>query len=85
MNSKVTVVNGDGKKLSCILSSEEDFKKQIESVLSVTPGYGMSVDISTDVIRLVDYFHGDTRATFTIVSIEDTDEPTRLYWQTEQS
>ena len=85
MNSKVTVVNSDGKKLSCILSSEEDFKKQIESVLSVTPGYGMSVDISTDVIRLVDYFHGDTRATFTIVSIEDTDEPTCLYWHTEQS
>ncbi len=84
MNSKMTVVNGDGKKLFCILSSESDFKKQIESVLAVTPGYGMSVDISTDIIRLVDYLHGETRATFTIVSIEDTNEPVCLYWKTEE-
>lgn len=84
MNSKLTVLNDSGKRLYCILSSEQDFKKQMESVLAVTPGYGMSVDISTDVIRLVDYFHGDTRATFTIISIEDTDEPVRLHWDTEQ-
>lgn len=84
MNSKLTVVNDDGKKLWCILSSEQDFKAQIEQVLGVMPGYGMSVDISTDIIRLVDYFHGDTRATFTILSIEDTDKAVCLHWNRDE-
>ncbi len=84
MNRKVTVVNGDGKTLWCVVSSTEDLEQQMKDVLGVMPGYGMSVDVRSDEIRLVDYFHGDTRASFRIVSIEDTNEPICLHWKTEE-
>ena len=84
MNQKVTVVNDDGKRLFCVVSAQEDLEAQMKDVLGVTPGYGMTVEVCGDKIRLVDYFHGDTRATFTIVSREDTDQPVNLNWKTEE-
>jgi len=84
LNNKITVENPHGERVFCILSSEQDYKKQMEQVVGVTPGYGMSLDIGTDVIRLVDYLHGEERARFTILSIEDTDAPVCLYWQKDE-
>ncbi len=84
MNKKLTVINDSGKRLFCIVSSDKDLEEQMKDVLGVTPGYGMTVEVTETQVRLVDYFHGDTRAAFTIVSMEDTDEDVYLNWKTEE-
>ena len=84
MNKKITVTNDNQEQLFCVVSAEQDLEEQMREVLGVTPGYGMSVDIYPDKIKLVDYFHGDTRATFSILSMEDTNDPVCLNWKREK-
>ena len=76
MNLQYILQNDDGKKFRCILSAEKDQKDQWEAIFNIQKGYGFSVDPWIDRVDIVDYFHGETRATFRILSVEETTEKT---------
>ena len=74
MNLQYILQNGDGEKFRCVLSAESDRKDQWEAVFDIKKGYGFSVDLWKDRVDLVDYFHGETRASFRILSVEETED-----------
>lgn len=76
MNLCLTMRNEHNETVYCIISKNENMVLEMEKVFSITKGYGFSVDCYKDKIKIVDYFHGETRATFDILSIEETDENT---------
>lgn len=80
MNIKLTVKNAFDKLVYCVISPTEDREKQLAEVMGCTPGRGFSVNVKSDRLELVDYFAGETRATFYILSEEVTDLPVALYW-----
>jgi hypothetical protein len=43
-------------------------------IFNIKKGYGFSVDLWKDRLDIVDYFHGETRASFRILSVEETDD-----------
>jgi hypothetical protein len=73
MNKKIRFLNAFGQEKYCVFSPNEDLREQWEKVLGVEKGQGFSVDVKEDRACLVDYFHGETRAEFIILSVEDTD------------
>jgi len=74
MNQKYILQNNFGEKYCCVLSPNEDVKTQWEAIFNIHKGQGFSVEPGKDRIEIVDYFHGETRAAFKILSVEDTDE-----------
>jgi len=80
MNKRLIAKNAFGKTVYCVLSSTEDYKEQIEKVFNIERGRGFSIDLTDTEIKLVDYFHGDTVATFDILSLEDTKEDVLYQW-----
>lgn len=80
MNIKVTVKNAFDKVVYCVISPAEDREKQFKEVLGCRPGQGFSADVYEDRIVLVDYFSGECRATFPILSEEECDLPVTLHW-----
>lgn len=76
MNLYLTMRNEHNKKVYCIVSKNENLVSEMEKVFSITNGYGFSVECYKDKIKIIDYFHGETRASFAILSIEETDENT---------
>lgn len=80
MNQKITVLDADHKERYCIISSQGTLQEQLKEVFSIRPGYGFTVEVSDKNIRLVDYFAGETRASFEIINIEECDLPVMLYW-----
>lgn len=82
MNIKLTVKNALGKIVYCVISSTEDREKQLAEVMGCEPGRGFSIQLKEKAIDLVDYFAGETRATFEILSEEETDLPVALHWTT---
>lgn len=74
MNKKYTVKDSFDLSSFFIISEEKDKKEQLEKVFSIQKGYGFCIDYTETDIRIVDYFHGETRASFKILYIEDTDE-----------
>ena len=74
MNKKYIVKNDYEKLFYFVLSDKEDIKEQLEKVFNITKGQGFTLEYSETQIKLIDYFHWETRAEFEIVSIEDTDE-----------
>lgn len=79
-NLKVILKNELNQIVYCIISKEKDQKEEFEKVLSVQKGYGFSVECYEDCIQLKDYFAGETRASFEIISKEDTSEEVRYYF-----
>ena len=75
MNRKYVVKNSDGELYSCVITPDQDETAQWETVFDIKKGYGFRIDLWKDRVDLVDYFHGETRASFPIVSVEDTEEP----------
>ena len=80
MNIKLTVKNALGKIVYCVISPTEDREKQLSEVVGCEPGRGFSISLKEKAIDLVDYFAGETRATFEILSEEETDLPVALHW-----
>ena len=71
MNQKLTVVDSDQKERYCVISPQKDLREQLKEVFAIRSGYGFTVEVSEKEVRLVDYFAGETRASFTIVGLED--------------
>ena len=74
MNQQYILQNNFGEKFRCVLSPDEDAKTQWEAIFNIHKGQGFCVESGKDRIEIVDYFHGETRAAFKILSVEDTDE-----------
>lgn len=81
MNKKYVLKNPHGETVFCVIDGTKIADDEFKKVLSVTAGQGFSVDVYEDEVRLVDYFHGETRATYEILSVTDTDTPTQYYFE----
>jgi len=80
MNKKLTVKNEFGKIVSCVLSSEEAFEKQMIDVLSLHAGCGFTVDFGKEFVKVIDYRTNETVGRFEILSFVDTEEEVVLNW-----
>jgi len=74
MNKKYIIKNNCDNELTFVLSGEKEIDEQLLEVFAIEKGYGFTVEHSAEQIKIVDYFHGETRAAFEIISIEDTSE-----------
>ncbi len=74
MNKKLVFKNNLGKVVYCVLNTTDDMKSQLETIFAIQKGYGFTVDFDEKHIHIVDYFHGETRASFDVISFEDTNE-----------
>lgn len=80
MNKKLTVKTEFGDLRYCVLSSERELEEQLMEVLGFSKGYGITVKLSEKHVNVVDYFHGETKGSFTIVSMENSELPVSLTW-----
>lgn len=78
MNKKIVYKTEHGDVRYCVLDSGKDYKSQLEQVFGITPGYGFSIEMHEKEIEIRDYFAGETRSSFLIVSIEDSNLPVVL-------
>lgn len=79
MQKKICLRNSFEKKVACVVCAEAPLQKELEKVFIEHPGQGFSLEVTETAVRIVDYFAGETRAEFQILSIEDTDEPLRYH------
>lgn len=80
MNRKLVVRNKSGNVVYCVLSDDQPFNRQLEKVLGVTPGYGLSVEMNDKKVFVRDYFAGENVGEFEIISFEATDLQQNLNW-----
>ncbi len=78
VNRKITVKAPNGKTVYCILDGGKPFDKQLSQFLGASGGIDVACDENE--IRVLDLFHGDVFARFTILRIEETDLPVLLRW-----
>ena len=85
MNQRYVLKNDIGKLYTCVISPEKNEDDQWLAIFAMEKGCGFSVGRWGDKVKITDYFHGDTRAEFAIVSVEDTaDEATSDLTQIEE-
>lgn len=77
MNKRYVLKNAHEETVSCVLSAEQNPQDEWETVFGIRKGYGLGVDVREKTIAVVDHFHADTVTKFEILSVTDTDEPTR--------
>ncbi|MBR2406201.1 MAG: hypothetical protein IKB04_04040 [Clostridia bacterium] len=75
MNKRLVMKNPHGNIVSCILSTEIDYKEQLHQVFALSTGQGISAELCTDTVVIRDVFHGETIAEFQVLSLEETTEP----------
>lgn len=81
MNKKIVVQNKDGKVRFCILRGDGDLQDRLNEWYfgSANPsGYAVEFDPPTMLIR--DRIAYDVVTTFTVLSVEDTDEAASNVW-----
>ncbi|MBQ4321409.1 MAG: hypothetical protein IJC35_04140 [Oscillospiraceae bacterium] len=78
MNKKLLFRNAHGKTVFCVLSGEKDHNEQLCAVFGFEKGRGYAAELWQNEVRIVDYFHGDTVASFPVLSFEETDLPVSL-------
>ena len=80
-NLRFTLENSDREQFYCVLKKEEDYTRQFEQVFAIQPGYGFSIRCQQHRVEVYDYFAGEARATFEILSIRETDQPVLYHLQ----
>lgn len=70
MSLKLTLRNSDGDIRTVTVPEDGDLKTHLEQHFDIRKGYGFSLELWEDSVRIVDYFHGETRAEFRILSRE---------------
>jgi hypothetical protein len=78
MNKKLVFKNQLGDVRYVVLAETNDYTSQLEETFGISKGYGFSVDMTEKAIQIRDYFAGETRAEFEILSFEDCDLPVNL-------
>ena len=86
MRQKITLRNGDGVIVDCVVDAGKNLQDEMEKVFSIEKGYGLKAEIWKDRVDIVNYFRADTMASFVLLAIEETQEPLRyqLKEQTKQ-
>ena len=79
MNTKLTVRAENDRVLYCVLNKDEDKEKQLGEMLNANGG-GIGVCLEEKEVRVVDYFHAETIFSYSIISLEDTEDPVSLKW-----
>ena len=81
-NKKVTVKNSEGEIRYCILLGGKDLREQFNSWYfgCGQPSSGMTIRFDGSQLSVVDYYYNETRASFDVISIEDTNEDVALCW-----
>ena len=74
MNKRYVLKNSDGQLFACVISPDRSEDEQWCAIFAIEKGYGFTTERWGNKVKIVDYFHGDTRAEFTVVSVEDTTE-----------
>jgi len=82
MNKKFIAKNDAGKLIYCILDGTKDFEKQFNVLFcdSENPRNGLCAELEADKLALVDYYHAERIATYSIIRIEDTESEPQLKW-----
>ncbi len=80
MNMKLTVINAHDETVYCVLDSSVDYEEQLMEVFGFQKGCGFSVDLYKDSVVVNDYFHGEVRARFKIVSFKPSKDEISLNW-----
>ena len=82
MNKKIIVHSELNGRCYCVLPGERDLEEQFNIMLfgSEHGGGGVCARLDGKSLRVVDYFHDETMASFNIISIEDTDSEPILNW-----
>lgn len=75
MNKKYILKNSEGLRFSCVLSPDRKEEEQWCEVFALSKGHGFSAERWGEVVRIRDYFAGEDRATFLIISEEETEAP----------
>ena len=78
MNKKIVYKTQFNEERYCVLDPTKDYTPQLQQVFGITPGRGFSIEMNEKEIELRDYFAGETRASFEIIAIEDSDLPVCL-------
>ena len=78
MNKKIIYKTEHGDVRYCVINPNENLKPQLGQVFGITPGHGFSIEMNEKEITLRDYFAGETRASFPIIDMEDSDLPVCL-------
>ena len=73
MNKKLVFRNARGETVSCVLSADKNDDEQLCAVFGLEKGRGYTAELRQNEVRIVDYFHGDTVASFPVLSFEETD------------
>ncbi len=84
MNKKLVVKNALDKIVYCVLSSDRDYEEQLSEVLGIHPGHGFSVSFDGSSVTIFDYFHGEKRAEFDVISFKKCKEEVCLNWKEEK-
>ena len=74
MNKKYLLKNDVGVLYSCVIDPQKNTDDQWNAVFAIRRGEGFCVECDETKVRIVDYFHAETRGSFAILSVEDTDE-----------
>lgn len=82
MNKKITVRNDEGKVRYCVLSGERDLERQFNKWYfgSESADMGYKVNLDSHEFSVVDYYVGETRVTFEVLGIDDTEEDIIEAW-----
>lgn len=82
MNKKITVKNSEGQIRYCILLGNKDLEEQFNIWYfgEPHPSHGMKVEFNGEKLLIVDYYTNETRATFYVMSIEDTQSEPVVQW-----
>ncbi len=85
MNRKLVVKNNSGDIIYCVLCQEKPYNEQLEEVMGIKPGYGFSVEMTKKSVIVRDYFAGENRGEFDIISFKPTKLPQNLNWKKEET
>ena len=82
MNKKITIRKDNGQTCYCILSGEKNLEDQFNSWYfgSEHPSNGLCVCFDGATLDVVDYYHAEKMTSFTVVSIDDTNENPVFEW-----
>ena len=74
MNKRYVLRNSDGVRFTCVIAAGGNEDDRWKEVFALEPGCGYSAERWGDEVRIVDYFHGDVRARFAVLSVEETED-----------
>ncbi len=80
MNKKLVVRDMHGDIRYCVLNCDEPLEPQLNKLLAITSGCGFCAEIDGKKLVIRDYFAGENRGEFEIISFKESGLPQNLNW-----